>query len=82
MGTFCTSFSLSALTDLFVTRYLSSCTMQGIAPNPIQMLTFMYSADVVLEMPLNIGRFANYVLGNWVGWLGGYKSQYFAFAER
>ncbi|KAJ7647770.1 hypothetical protein FB45DRAFT_1019982 [Roridomyces roridus] len=61
--------------------YLSSCTMQNIPPNPIQMLTFMYSADVVLEMPLNIGRVANYTLGNWVGWLGGFKSEYPEFAE-
>ncbi|KAJ7169150.1 hypothetical protein C8R43DRAFT_119120 [Mycena crocata] len=61
--------------------YLSSCTMQGIAPNPVQMLTFMYSADVVLEMPLGLGRFANYAMGNWLGWLGGFKSEYPAFAE-
>jgi hypothetical protein len=60
--------------------YLSSCTMQNIAPNPVQMLTFMYSADVVLEMPLNLGRFANYAMGNWLGWLGGFKSEYPAFA--
>ncbi|KAJ7876045.1 hypothetical protein B0H14DRAFT_33884 [Mycena olivaceomarginata] len=35
--------------------YLSSCTMQNLTPNPIQMLTFMYSADVILELPLNWG---------------------------
>ncbi|KAF8150447.1 hypothetical protein K438DRAFT_1943584 [Mycena galopus ATCC 62051] len=62
--------------------YLSSCTMQNLAPNPIQMLTFMYSADVILEMPLNLGRFANYVLGNWLGWLGGFQSQYPVFAPK
>ncbi|KAJ7189551.1 hypothetical protein GGX14DRAFT_484745 [Mycena pura] len=61
--------------------YLSSCTMQNIPPHPVQMLTFMYSADVILEMPLGVGRFANYVVGNWLGWLGGFKSEYPAFAE-
>ncbi|KAF7289347.1 RNA-binding protein [Mycena indigotica] len=61
--------------------YLSSCTMQSLAPNPIQMLTFMYSADVVLDMPLGLGRPANYVLGNWLGWLGGFKTEYTAFSE-
>jgi hypothetical protein len=56
--------------------------MQNLAPNPIQMLTFMYSADVILELPLNLGRFANYVLGSWLGWLGGFKSEYSAFAPK
>jgi hypothetical protein len=44
--------------------YLSSQTMQGLAPNPFQMLLFMYSADVILmDIPLGLGSWANLIAG-------------------
>ncbi|KAH8831018.1 hypothetical protein DL96DRAFT_1523874 [Flagelloscypha sp. PMI_526] len=63
--------------------YLSSCTMQGIAPNLFQMLAYMDSADVVLtDFPLSTGRLANVLLGRWVGmYLAGYRTQYKEFSE-
>lgn len=62
--------------------YLSSVTMQGLSPNPLQMLAFMDGADVVLVFPLNIGRLLNVVLGRWFGrWLAGYQTEYKEFAE-
>jgi len=62
--------------------YLSSVTMQGLSPNPLQMLAFMDSADVVLVFPLNLGRLLNVVLGRWVGnWIAGYQTDYKEFAD-
>lgn len=44
--------------------YLSSQTMQGLAPNPFQMLLFMYSADVILmDIPFGMGYWANLIAG-------------------
>lgn len=61
--------------------YLSSVTMQGLAPSPFQMLAFLDAADVVLvDFPLGTGRLANVVIGRWIGrWLGGYEVEYKVF---
>ncbi|TFK99559.1 hypothetical protein BDV98DRAFT_551387 [Pterulicium gracile] len=63
--------------------YLSSCTMQNLAPNVFQMLKFMDSADVVLmDFPFSSGRVANVLLGRWIGgYLGGYEAEYKEFRE-
>lgn len=38
--------------------------MQGLAPNPFQMLLFMYSADVILmDIPFGLGSWANLIAG-------------------
>ncbi|KAF9030095.1 hypothetical protein BDZ89DRAFT_985623 [Hymenopellis radicata] len=64
--------------------YLSSCTMQGLAPNLFQMLAFMDHADVVLvDFPLWTGRLANLVIGRWIGrGIGGYDVEYKVFDEK
>lgn len=63
--------------------YLSSAVMQGKAPNPFQMLSFLDHADVVLVFPLWTGRLANIILGRWLGRsLGGYQVEYKEFSEK
>ncbi|KAK8845291.1 hypothetical protein IAR55_006004 [Kwoniella newhampshirensis] len=61
--------------------YLSSRTMAGAAPNPIQMLLFMYSADVIIvDIPFGLGRIANFLIGFVLGELVcGYQSRYKVF---
>ncbi|ORY91512.1 hypothetical protein BCR35DRAFT_349326 [Leucosporidium creatinivorum] len=63
--------------------YLSSQTMQGLAPNPFQMLLFMYSADVILmDIPLGLGSWANLIAGKLIGQnLLGMSAEYKEFSD-
>ncbi|KAI3609476.1 hypothetical protein WG66_001165 [Moniliophthora roreri] len=74
------------LDDVFLVNfygYLSSVTMRGESPNPLQMFAFLDHADVVLaDFPLQTGRLANIILGRWIGrGLAGYQVEYKEFSE-
>ncbi|ORY35305.1 hypothetical protein BCR39DRAFT_508673 [Naematelia encephala] len=61
--------------------YLSSVTMAGKKPNPLQMLRFLDHANVILaDPPYLVGRMLNLLLGRWLGgYIFGYKTEYGTF---
>ncbi|PWN87930.1 hypothetical protein FA10DRAFT_269207 [Acaromyces ingoldii] len=63
--------------------YLSSRTMAGKAPNPLQMLRFLDDADVILaDVPFGLGGWLNVIVGRWLGgYLFGYSPRYKLFQE-